>query len=60
MLVVQSAVDSNQTALTEEITKKTVQFLNYVTLYPDNILTFRASRMLLNVYCDTLYLIKQK
>ena len=39
---------------------KTLRFLDYVATHPDAILTFSASKMVLNVYSDASYLTEPK
>ena len=40
--------------------KKTKQFLDYVALHPEAVLTFSASNMVINVHSDASYLTKPK
>ena len=60
MLLVLSSIASDQAALTENMMKKTLKFLDYVTTHPDAILTYSASNMILNVHSDAPYLCNPK
>ena len=40
--------------------EKTLQFLDYVAAHPDAVVTFTASKMILNVHSDASYLIEPK
>ena len=60
MLLMLSAIASEQAAPTAETTKKTLRFLDYVTTDPGVIITFVRSSMILNVHSDAMYLCKPK
>ena len=60
MLVALSAIAAQQANPTEETMKKTLKFLDYVATHPDAILTFQASKMVLNVHSDASYLTEPK
>ena len=60
IMVALSAIASEKAALTKNTMKKTKQFLNYVALHPDRVLTFSASNMVLNVHSDASYLTEPK
>ena len=60
MLVLLSAIVSDQASLTDETMIKTRHFLDYVALHPDVILTFNGSSMVLNVHSDASYLCEPK
>ena len=60
VLLALSAILSDQADPTKDITKKTLEFLDYVTTNPDAILIFGRSSMLLNVHRDTSHLCKHK
>ena len=60
LLLALSAIASDQAAPTENTTKKTLKFLDYVRTHPDGILTYSASNMILNVHSDASYLCKPK
>ena len=52
MLVVLSAIASDQSGPTAKTMAKMLKFLDYVTTHPDAILTYSASDMVLNVHSD--------
>ena len=60
MLFALSAIASEQAAPTEQTMKKTRNFLGYVALQPDTILTFSASNMVLNVHSNASCLTELK
>ena len=60
MLPALITIASDQTVPTENKTKKTLKFLNYVTTHPYAILTYSASNMILNVHSNALYLCEPK
>ena len=60
MLLALSAIAFDQSAPTENTTKKMLKFLDYVTTHPDAILTYSASNMILNVHSDASYLCEPK
>ena len=51
-----SEISSQQSALTENTTKRVNQFLDYTWTHPDAIIRYRASDMILNVHSDASYL----
>jgi hypothetical protein len=51
-----SEISSQQSAPTENTMKQVNQFLDYMWTYPDAIILYRASDMILNVHSDALYL----
>ena len=60
MLVALSAIASDQSGPSAKIMAKTLMFLDCVATYPDAILTFSASKMVLNVHSDASYLTEPK
>ena len=60
MLVALSAIAAQQADPTQETMRKKLKFLDYVASYPDAILTFSASKIVLNVHGDAPYLAEPK
>jgi hypothetical protein len=56
MLHILSNLAASQTHGTQETTIQMVHFLNYCATYPDAVLRYRASDMILHVYSDASYL----
>jgi hypothetical protein len=51
-----SEISSQQSAPTENTTKRINQFLDYMWTHPDAIIRYRASDMIINVHSDASYL----
>jgi hypothetical protein len=60
MLLALSVISSDQAAPTENTTKKTFKFLDYVTTHQDAILAYSGSNMILNAHSNALYLCEPK
>ena len=56
MAVALSATTLEQVSPTEETTKKTLTFLDYVASHPASIFTYQASSVVMNVHTDASYL----
>ena len=60
MLITFGAVASEQMTPAEEIVKKTLQLLDSIASYPNTILTYTASTMMLNAHINASNLIEPK
>ena len=58
MLAALGSLATQQAALTENIMKRVLFFLDYAATHPDAIVTFYASDMILAVHSDASYLSK--
>ena len=56
MLMALNEIGANQAAPTATTARKVAQFLNYAATYPDSIVTYMASDMVLHVHSDASYL----
>eukprot|EP00957_Ditylum_brightwellii_P070133 5327285-Ditylum_brightwellii.AAC.1 len=55
-----NALASQQATTTEETAKAVVMILNYCATYPDAILRYHKSDMILHVHSDASYLSKKR
>eukprot|EP00957_Ditylum_brightwellii_P046485 3527710-Ditylum_brightwellii.AAC.1 len=55
-----NAISAQQSAPTEEMVKAMDQFLNYMATYPDTLVCFCASNMILHIHSDATYMVLPK